>query len=119
MANAKWYTTDTPEERTRLRAAWQEAPIENLDVLEQLLDTAKEQVIAYAPAALLDPETLLPVYPARYALAQLMQATNLWNAGRVSSAGDIGDGAYVFTPRPMDKTIRGIIRPEDGKPDIG
>ncbi|MDQ1169587.1 hypothetical protein QE392_001391 [Microbacterium proteolyticum] len=115
---SSWYTTDTPDARTRVRAAWKDAPIENLDVLAQLLDTAREQVLDYAPAPRIDPLTGFPIYPARYALAQLMQARNLFNAGRVTSDGDFGDGSYSFTPRPMDKTIRGIIRPEDGKPDV-
>ena len=51
-------------------------------------------------------------------LAQLRQAENLWNAGRVNSAGDVGVEGYTFTPRPLDKTIRQIIRPVDGKPHV-
>lgn len=118
-----WYTTDTAEQRTRLRGAWSDAPIENLEVLDLLLGTAQEQVIAYGPA--LAPLRTEGGYligggiPARYVHAQLMQAKNLWNAGRATENGDIGDGGFVFTPRPMDKTIKGIIRPEDGRPDVG
>lgn len=54
--------------------------------------------------------------PSRYVYAQLRQAENLWNAGRVQVSGDLGDGQYVFTPRPLDKTIQQIIRPPDRKP---
>lgn len=52
----------------------------------------------------------------RYVLAQLQQTINLWNAGRVTQDGTLGDGGYVFTPRPLDKTIRGMIRPPIGRP---
>jgi hypothetical protein len=43
---------------------------------------------------------------------------NLWNAGSVSPSGDIGPESYSFTPRPLDKTIRGIIRPTTGTADV-
>ncbi|SDO77650.1 hypothetical protein SAMN04487848_2055 [Microbacterium sp. ru370.1] len=111
-----WYVVDAEDPATvqRLRAAWKDAPIENLEVLDMILDTAKAQVIAYAPELPSDDE-----YPSRYVLAQLMQARTLWAAGQVTSAGTVGEGEYVFTPRPMDKTVRTIIRPEDGKPDVG
>jgi len=139
---------DTPEEavaaQERLVAAWVDAPTGNLEVCDMLLEVAREQVIAYAP----DPEeaqdevsavldfwgysaatvtavlALLELDPPadpikRYVYAQLGQATNLWNAGRVSSDGDTGMDGFVFTPRPLDKVIRSIIRPVDGTPNAG
>jgi hypothetical protein len=118
-----WYTTKgaTPEEESaaqeRLVAAWEDAPLSNLEVCGMLLDVAKGQVIAYAPEPG-EGDDLAGNPPANYVLAQLQQAINLWNAGRVSSDGNMGDGSYTFTPRPLDKTIRGIIRPIDGKPDV-
>lgn len=119
-----WYTAsdDQPEEVERVLAAWEDAPVDNLEVLGMILDTAREQVLAYAPATV--PPTVTGGYivgtptPPRYVLAQLRQAQNLWNAGTVSTSGDIGEGGFVFTPRPMDKTIKGIIRPADGKPHV-
>jgi hypothetical protein len=138
---AQWYTTDTPEEQERLLAAWPDAPLTNLEVCGMLLDVAREQVVAYAPAPeggeqvpqllaslgytadtiesvleLLDIEP--DVTPTRYVYAQLKQAENLWNAGRVASDGTVGVESFSFTPRPMDKTIKSIIRPPDGKPHV-
>lgn len=101
-----WYTVDTQRAQDRLIAAWEDAPFENLETLGYLLSAARQQVAAYAgdlPAT----DDLND----RLAFAQLRQAINLWNAGRVSGDGDLGDGAYTFTPRPLDKTIRQIIRP--------
>lgn len=118
----EWYTVkgDTPEEETaaqqRLLNAWPDAPLENLEVCGMLLDVAREQVIAYAPDPDPDEEPADP--PDRYVYAQLQQATNLWNAGRVASDGNVGVEGFVFTPRPLDKTIRGIIRPPSGGPDV-
>lgn len=122
--------------------AWPEAPVNRPEVLTMLFEVAREQVIAYAPApgtaesavaavlerfglehklvdvlAVLELDALTAP-PQRYVYAQLQQAVTLWNAGRTAPDGTVGDGAFVFTPRPLDKTIRGIIRPMDGKPHV-
>ncbi len=119
MTTSTWYTApdDDPEAIERLVAAWDDAPIENLETLRFMLSVARDQVLAVAPApvAMQDWETA-PLD--RYVYAQLRQAENLWNAGRVTTSGDIGDGQYVFTPRPLDKTIQQIIRPPDRKPHV-
>jgi hypothetical protein len=127
MAKQKaWYgISAAAEEQTateRLLAAWPDAPITNLETCELILDSARESVWAFAPESvdeagddLESPE----VVPSRLVLAQLRQATNLWEAGQVSSAGDMGGDGYVFTPRPLDKTIRGIIRPIKGTFSVG
>lgn len=133
-----WYSTSDEE---RLLGAWDDAPIEDEETCGFLLETARIQVLAYAPAsatlgeaienalarygvsqhlaavlALLDASPSDP--PFNYVFAQLRQAQNLWNAGRVTSGGEVGMESFTFTPRPLDKTIRGIIRPTDGKPDV-
>ena len=122
---AEWYSVDDADAVERLQSAWQDAPVENLEVLGMLLETAREQVIAYAPAPDPDAVTVVDGYviageplPARYVLAQLMQTRNLLNAGTVTSEGNFGEGGFTFTPRPMDKTIKQIIRPADGKPHV-
>jgi hypothetical protein len=119
---AEWYTVTGDAAQDRLLAAWPDAPLANLEVLGMILSTAQVQVIAFAPA---DPEPVVvdgyiePVAPTdQYVYAQLQQSVNLWNAGRVASDGSLGVEGYTFTPRPLDKTIRGIIRPTDGKPDV-
>lgn len=56
----QWYSVDDEGAIQRLVAAWEDAPIENLETLDFLLTTAREQVIAYAPtpAAATTPVTL-------------------------------------------------------------
>lgn len=123
---AEWYSVATPDEVQRLVGAWDDAPIENEELCALILETAKEQVLEYAPA-LGDGETVVvdgyvttlpPTIPNRWVFAQLKQAENLWNAGRVSGGGEGGAEQFTFTPRPLDKTIRAIIRPVDGKPHV-
>lgn len=109
---ADWYSAD-PEQTERLLGAWPDAPIENVEVCGLILKTAREQVLAFAPVLVAG----APV-PDRWVYAQLQQATNLWNAGRVSSGGDAGVDGYTFTPRPLDKTVKSIIRPQAGGPRV-
>lgn len=123
---AEWFSTDDDEAIQRIVAAWDTAPEDQDEVLGMLIDIARQQVIAYADpfdVYLLDeddePTSELKVdVSARLPYAQLKQAENLWNAGRASGDGEIGDGSFSFTPRPLDKTIRGIIRPKSGVPVV-
>lgn len=103
---ATWYGID---DAGRLLAAWPGAPVENEELCGTLLSTARDQVLAYAPA---DADEEAP--DVRLVYAQLQQARNLWAAGRADESGDIGTEGYSFVPRPLDKTIRGIIRPVRG-----
>lgn len=125
-----WYTVDDDvnDAVERLTAAWIDAPIENLETCGFILAIARDQVWAFAPESedfedeyisTVPPANGVPV-PDRLVYAQLKQAENLWNAGRVNSQGDVGaDGGYTYTPRPLDKTIRGMIRPVKGVFSVG
>lgn len=119
-----WYNVADDAAVERLVDAWPDAPTENLDTCALLLDKALEQVWAYAPESEPDDFDDLNVLPIpaeavdRLLLPQLKQAENLWNAGRVSAAGDTGMDGFTFTPRPLDKTIRGMIRPQRGVFDV-
>lgn len=119
-----WYTSATPDETDRLVAAWSDAPVENVELCGFLLDVAREQVITFAgPYPGLEPgdesHQAWELSPApRLVYAQLMQAQNLWNAGRGNSNGEVGSDGYSFQPRPLDKTVRSIIRPTSGVADV-
>lgn len=56
--------------------------------------------------------------PSRYVYAQLQQAKNLLMAGSVARGGEYGDGEFTYEPRPLDKAIKNLIRPVDGKPHV-
>jgi len=115
-----WFSIDDAEAQERLLAAWPDAPLDREEVLGMMLDVAKDQVIAFAPDENTNPDVpdkIVTPKPA-YEYAQLQQAINLWNAGRVDSSGQTGMDTYTFTPRPLDKTIRQIIRPMQGVPSV-
>lgn len=114
----RWYKAneDEPEELERLVAAWADAPTLNLEVLGMILEVARDDVIDYAPNP--RPESAGEDIKARYVLAQLRQAQSLWDAGSVNSEGEVGEGGFVFVPRPLDKTIKRIIRPTDMAPHV-
>lgn len=110
-----WWTVD------EAKGSWVGAPAD--DDLELLLDVAKAEIIAYAPA--LDPDdvvTVTPdegdpyevqVIPAGYRWAQLAHARNIWNAAKVNPSGGFGaDGeTFALTPFPLDWAIKQRLRP--------
>lgn len=103
-----WHTLETA------RDDWRDAPLYDAWLYE-LLWTARDNVLAYAPA-LADGAAV----PINYRRAQLMQARNLWNAGKVDpSSGAQGDDTFVMRPYPLDWVIKQILRPATGKPVIG
>lgn len=55
-----WFSVDTPEAIERVMAAWDDAPIENTELLSMILETAKEQVATYAGT---DTPGILPGIP--------------------------------------------------------
>ena len=83
-------------------------------VLFDLLDIARDEVVAYAPAlAEGDP------IPLRYIKGQIMQARNTWNAARVDpSTGGDGEESFVIRPFPLDWSIKQVLRPRTGIPVI-
>jgi hypothetical protein len=102
-----WMTVDGARE------VWRDAPSDDAR-LAQILDLAKQQVLAYAPTLAAD----APV-PANYREGQLMQSRNLWNAGRVDpSSGGIGEEDFVIRPFPLDWMVKQVLRPASGKPVV-
>lgn len=114
-----WYTAEDAAAQQRVKAAWVDAPVQNVELLGMLLSVARDQVLAFAPApAPQPPEEPVPDPPDRYVLAQLMQVRNLWNAGRVTGDGETGAEGFTFRPYPLDNTIKAVIRPIDWKPHV-
>lgn len=132
----EWYGASDEEALERIEGAWSDAPTDNQELCEMLLDVARGDVIAYAEAEtnaeqitqLLDylgyPSASItavlallgeddPGTPARYVFAQLQQAKNLFNAGRIVG-NQVGPDGYSFVPRPLSKEIQKIIRPQSG-----
>lgn len=94
------------------RDEWESAPT-NDDVLTQLLEVSKQQVIAYAPKLAED-----AAVPVNYRYGQLEQAKNLYNASSVDSSGGMGEGEFVMRPHPLDWIIKQILRPKRAVPRV-
>lgn len=132
----QWYSASDEEAIARIGAAWSDAPTDDVELCEMLLEVARGDVLAYAPAdAPAEQVTRLltvlgypaatislvvaalgdvaPSVPARYVFAQLQQAKNLYNAGRIVG-GQVGADGFSFVPRPLSKEIQKIIRPQSG-----
>lgn len=106
-----WYTLELA------RLDWPDAPDHDGDgdyVLWEMLEAAKEEVIAFAPT--LDEDERAPL---RYRKAQLMHARTLWNAGHSDSNGQIGLEGFVVTPKSLEKDTRELLRPRTGRPVVG
>jgi hypothetical protein len=88
------------------RAQWADAPLDDV-FLYQLLDTAKEQCLAYAPAL-----ELGAVVPARYIQAQLTQARALYQSTIANQADNVGIEGFTVRVFPLDFTIRAMLRPK-------
>lgn len=103
-----WHTLDTA------RDDWRDAP--GFDAwLYECLWVARNDVIAFAPKLA---EGQRP--PLNYRRAQIMQARNLWNAGKVDpSSGGIGEDTFVLRPFPLDWTIKQTLRPKRAVPTAG
>lgn len=103
-----WHTLETARED------WRDAPVVD-SWLYECLWTARNDVTTYAPVL---PAGQWP--PINYRRAQIMQARNLWNAGKVdpSSGGD-GEGSFILRPYPLDWVVKQVLRPKTARKAIG
>lgn len=101
---ASWHTLETARDQ------WVDAPIDDA-TLGELLEVAKDAVLAYAPSAedidAEEPE----VIPTAYRTAQLMQARNVWNSSQASPTGYLDGGSYTLTTFPLDWQVKQLLRP--------
>lgn len=108
-----WYTAadrDTEE----VHELWPNVEQLGESTLDLLFDVAREQVLAYAPSLASD----API-PSSYALAQLRQAANMYNAAAADAGGQQGDpSSFAITPRPLDWHVKALLRPTRGLPRV-
>ena len=88
------------------RSQWADAPLDDV-FLAQILDAAKVQCIAYAPALLLG-----AVVPVNYLHAQLMQARALYQSVIANQQDSVGVDGFQVRVFPLDFTIRALLRPK-------
>lgn len=103
-----------------VRPLWADAP--KLDsTLLAVLNAAHGQLVEYAPALALDTTVEPPVeiVPDHYRYAELLQARALWAATRRD--GDVlgFDGGEAIRVRPLDSTVKALLRPGAGIGRVG
>lgn len=96
------------------QAVWETAEHIADSLLADLVEVARESIIAFAPA--LPEDYPLEKCPASYRLAHLMQIRNLWNAVETDNDGEFGGGDYVIRPVPLDWMVKQILRPKRAVP---
>lgn len=97
-----------------LRREWLEAPDDDLQLFELLMD-AREACEAY----LRDVGGALPdeVTPA-HRKAQHLQAKAIWTAQSTTVQGAVGEGEYAPTVFPLDWHVRQLLRPRPAIPGM-
>lgn len=90
------------------RSEWTNA-LEDVQLFN-LLDIAREQCLAYAPA--------LSTPNIRLRQAQLMQARNLLNAAKSDPAQSNDGDLFVIRPYPLDNFVKQLLRPKRAVPVI-
>lgn len=104
---AVWHDIDS------IRDVWTDADQIDDEHLQELLEVARDAIVAYAPT--LSSEDI----PTRYRVAQAAQVKNLWNAVMAGPNGSIGDDTFAIQPRPLDWHVKQILRPAYGRPRVG
>lgn len=103
-----WHTLDS------IRDLWPDAPSSDRWCFE-LLEVAKADVLAFAPALL---EGV--VVPANFRRAQYMHARDIWNASQnTGDSGELGDEGFAVRPYPLDWMVKQVLRPRTGTPAVG
>lgn len=97
---------------TDAQVHWADASALATERLQELLDIAQEQCEEYAPAH------AEPV-PARYKLAVIYQAREVYTASQRDEADVIGIGEYAIRARPLTSAVKQLLRPQRGVPGIG
>lgn len=102
------------------RDEWADAPLDD-EQLSNLLEAAKEAVLAYAPSTTVEyawqDGYYLPVgEPAEisrgWRIAQLMQSRNIWNSSKATpGTGDFDGSNYGISTFPLDWQVKQLIRP--------
>jgi hypothetical protein len=95
-----WLTLETT------RAQWSDAPLDDV-FLHQILETAKAQCVAYAPALLLGAQV-----PVTYLQAQLLQSRAIYQSVIANQQDSVGVEGFQVRVFPLDFTIRAMLRPK-------
>lgn len=98
----------TPE---TARPLWRDTPADDA-AAALYLNAAAEQCFAYAPP--LPAGTPVGMVPETWFLAIVMQARNIYNAGKAAPSGDFDGSGYGVVTFPLDWQVKSLLRPQRG-----
>jgi pyruvate dehydrogenase complex dehydrogenase (E1) component len=115
---ADWHDIESAREQ------WGDAEHISDELLEELLEVARNDVMSYARKVDRDAydaateEEPFDV-PGNLRMAQRRQAENIWNATVITNpAGGTGGGDFILQPHPLDWHIKQLIRPRRAVPRV-
>jgi hypothetical protein len=94
------------------REDWADAPSSDAQ-LYVILESAKLSIVPYAPALPANADV-----PANYVQAQLMQARNIWNSTKSDPGDQVGAEGFAIRVYELDRPVKGLLRPKQGRPII-
>jgi hypothetical protein len=100
MPTVGWVDTEDVIER------WSDAPEDDAELTE-LLEMAHDVCSAYAPAIATGAEV-----PARYGMAQLLQAKHIHARSKSGNQDGIGPEGYAISTYPLVMEARSLLRPK-------
>jgi len=101
-----WVDPDTVEDQ------WPDAVLMEPATLATLLAVAHESCAAYAPAVPSLEDGTPGVPPARYVMAQILQARAVWAMQRQSPGESFNGDGFSVAVYPLDARIRQMLRPK-------
>lgn len=94
---------------------WVDAAEVDPATLDLFLEAAQDQLETFGPALPADATEA----PARYRLAVVFHARDLWNVARTSPDGALGPEEFAIKPVPVSAAVRALMRPPQGRPRFG
>jgi hypothetical protein len=96
-----------PATLTEDKSPWPDAVMMDPEALADLLAVAHETCEAYAPKLAADAEV-----PARYVMAQILQARAIWQMQRQGPGDQFSAEGFSIAIYPLDARIRQMLRPK-------
>lgn len=100
------------------RGLWPDAETIDDDTLTLALEAAWSSCSAFLPAEVVEPDPGPYVPTEAHRQANVLAARDLWQSYR--REGDvIGFDTYAVRVRPLSDTVKGLLRPQRGRPLVG
>lgn len=101
-----WVDPDTVEDH------WEDVALAAPALVVELLEVAYETCAAYAPVIPANEDGTPGPVPARYRMAQILQAKSIWAMQRQGGGETFNGDGFSVAVYPLDARIRAMLRPK-------